>query len=84
MEAYIVDPSHLGHRARIGSFFLSVWDEAAAEGEGGRCGAVVDVDLLKDVADVIDDGAFAKHQPLCDIPVRQALGHEFEDLSLPG
>ena len=55
-----------------------------AGGERRRLRSVAEAQLLEDIAHVGLDRRLAQEQPLGDLAVAQALGHEPEDLALAG
>src|SRR5205807_9827879 len=59
-------------------------DQALADGVEGRLRAVVDVELLVHVADVVANGLLADAQRVRDLLVGHAAGQELQDLQLPG
>ena len=59
-------------------------DQAQPVGAGGGFNAVVDVELMEDVADVDADRLGAQEQQLGDLPVSAAVRQVTEDLQFAG
>ena len=59
------------------------WDEAVAEGVGGRSGPGLDPDLGEDVAEVARHRLAADHQGGRDLRIGGPSGQELEHLDLP-
>ena len=58
-------------------------EQAGANRVGGRGRPRGELELAQDVGDVAVNGVLAHHQPLGDLPVREALGEQAQHLPLP-
>ena len=60
------------------------FDQAFSDRQNGRLGAVVDLQLMEDVAHVVLDGLFAQVEAVRDLFVRLPVGHQSQngDLAL--
>ena len=68
-------------RSEVGAELVRV---AQVGAEHGGLGAALHAELGQQARDVVLDRLLGEEQPLADLPVRQALGDEHEDLALLG
>src|SRR5690606_3149564 len=79
-----VHVSWCGHIGRLpGRAVLTRSRGPLTADEGAEGFAVGHVDLGVGTVEVAFDGADGQHEPLGDLPVRQARGHQVRDLALP-